>query len=383
MIDNPIKIKKVKNLQYTNREKLLMEESDKIRKKRSITENPIEDKYKHLTPFLNIIPPDKKKEPQFIQPPMRFKPKNDYEKVYDALVCNHYSFKNEHGRKIINRQLTKKKKKKEEKEDSELDSEFDSDSENEKNSQNDSEDSDIKKYFVTKNLRTKKLHSDLHDKTYFRAVENFPLFGSTMLNKNEYAKSKKYPSFKLKQNTKNKKINRWHYGSDDIYDMDANIPNTNYNSNMDFINFLSQVKKPEIANDIFKKFEKTNFSLKDRKKEDKNKNDKTNSIQNLNKLKEIAFKTSYDEDDEAYGGYGNDGELNYDHIKNAERIIIDGKEYLKSDIRNISKTVLKNCNFTELRKPNLDYDLHKGDGKVMCTKGLTINEFQRKFGLKA
>ena len=147
-------------------------------------ENTQEEKYQNLTPFLNIIPPTKKNEPKFVQPPMRFKPKNDYEKVYDALVHNFFSFKNEYGRKLINKVRRKAQKKEKEKKNnsSDEDEENKNDDNLSKNSEN-SIDSEFKKYFITKNLRTKKLHSDLHDKTYFRAVENFPLFGSTMLNK--------------------------------------------------------------------------------------------------------------------------------------------------------------------------------------------------------
>ena len=66
----------------------------------------------------------------------------------------------------------------------------------------------------------------------------------------------------------------------------------------------------------------------------------------------------------------------YDDLKKEEYINIDGKEYKKSETYKIADKILKKCNYNE--------NMHKykaNEGGLMFTNGLTIKEFEAKYGL--
>jgi hypothetical protein len=72
-----------------------------------------------------------------------------------------------------------------------------------------------------------------------------------------------------------------------------------------------------------------------------------------------------------------------DKHKNVEedKILIDDEEFRKSDTEKIANKVLKVCNYYHKKNPNNNRNLKSGEGKLMITNGLTLNEFNKKFKL--
>ena len=75
--------------------------------------------------------------------------------------------------------------------------------------------------------------------------------------------------------------------------------------------------------------------------------------------------------------YDEENEANNKIIRQANLVIINGKYYNKNDLKGISNAVLKECNYI---KKYFDSE-NAGEGKTMITRGMTVNEFTRKYGL--
>ena len=66
--------------------------------------------------------------------------------------------------------------------------------------------------------------------------------------------------------------------------------------------------------------------------------------------------------------------------KTEEKYKIDGIEYRKSDLENLSKAIMNKCKFTRKKYRMSDSDFSKsGNGKLMFTNGLTLSQFKKKF----
>ena len=65
-------------------------------------------------------------------------------------------------------------------------------------------------------------------------------------------------------------------------------------------------------------------------------------------------------------------------LKSPDVVIINGVKYQKNkDINKISRAVLKECNYIKN-----DFDIeYAGDGKTMITRGLSVDQFTKKYGL--
>ena len=64
-------------------------------------------------------------------------------------------------------------------------------------------------------------------------------------------------------------------------------------------------------------------------------------------------------------------------LKPTSTILINGIRYNKNDLPKISKVILKECNYIKNY-----YDTEgSGTGKTMITRGLSVNEFSKKYGL--
>ena len=72
-----------------------------------------------------------------------------------------------------------------------------------------------------------------------------------------------------------------------------------------------------------------------------------------------------------------DEEVNNKYINHANTVLINGKAYNKKDLPTITKVILKECNYI---KKYFDKE-NSGDGKTMITRGLSVNEFTKKYGL--
>jgi len=101
------------------------------------------------------------------------------------------------------------------------------------------------------------------------------------------------------------------------------------------------------------------------------KNDNKNNYNNNDHNSNII-----DEDDE---------DVNEDYYakKNEEKIKVDGVEYRKSDLENLSKAIMNKCKYTRQKFRSSDSDYSKsGHGKLMFTNGLTVEEFEKKYHIK-
>ncbi len=70
-------------------------------------------------------------------------------------------------------------------------------------------------------------------------------------------------------------------------------------------------------------------------------------------------------------------ELNNKYLKQHNTVMIKGKAYNKKDIPKISRVILKECNYI---KKYFDNE-KSGTGKTMITRGLSVEEFTKKFRL--
>ena len=111
--------------------------------------------------------------------------------------------------------------------------------------------------------------------------------------------------------------------------------------------------------------------------DNKNSNDKNIFLEDkLKALKKIAFQNGEEENNESSSKERFD--TFYDDYKKDENIMIDGKYYKKMDTDEIAKKVLKKCNWNHKK---VNYKNMEGRSKLMFTNGLTIKEFEMKYGI--
>jgi len=64
-------------------------------------------------------------------------------------------------------------------------------------------------------------------------------------------------------------------------------------------------------------------------------------------------------------------------VKRQNNVLINGKYFNKKDLKGISDAILKKCNYVSKHfEPK-----NTGNGKLMFTRGMTVNEFAKKYGL--
>ena len=64
-------------------------------------------------------------------------------------------------------------------------------------------------------------------------------------------------------------------------------------------------------------------------------------------------------------------------LRRQNNVLINGKYYNKKDLKGISDALLKKCNYVSKHfEPK-----NSGNGKLMFTRGMTVNEFSKKYGL--
>ena len=64
-------------------------------------------------------------------------------------------------------------------------------------------------------------------------------------------------------------------------------------------------------------------------------------------------------------------------LRRQNNVLINGKYYNKKDLKGISEALLKKCNYVSKHfEPK-----NSGNGKLMFTRGMTVNEFAKKYGL--
>ena len=101
----------------------------------------------------------------------------------------------------------------------------------------------------------------------------------------------------------------------------------------------------------------------------------------MDNLKRLAFEIPENEenndDSKDYQNLNYKNEA-YDEFKKEENIFIDGQEFKKSETDKIADKILKKINYNE-KKKKINSKL--GQGKLMFTGGLTLNQFELKYGL--
>ena len=276
-----------------------------------------------------------------------------------------------------------------------------------------------RKFYITLGLnkrlenqnKAKFIRGDLHNKTHFKAMENLTMFKTSTMNHNLF-KAWSKEDINQQKNLKELKDNFYstvtngfhlrnltqtHFGnfsklrnksSNEDYEnkimQQAIIPInklSNQNTNQGF-NLLGNKKilqdleiTKEIANSNPLLFNMNFNSIK----ADTNAINVTND--QLNNLKRLAFVSNVNEDvssDSESDYKTNYRNETYEEFKKDENVIIDGQEFKKTDTDKIAVKVLKKCNWNETFKK---YNTTIDKGKLMFTGGLTLNQFEKKYGI--
>ena len=358
---------------------------NKLSQKANITRKAIiskaeEDKYKYIL-----------KNDLIIQPEMRFKPRTDLERVYDMI--NGYKY-GRAKRDILDKQLKnidlykyknsnelKKRIKKEIK--VEKVENISSDSENEdENAPLNSQIEKLKEkknrlYFnpnsvdfkekpwmkrIDLNADAYKILNSYHYKTHFKAAkevaENKLIKKNNKKNRNKYClllpnlfQNKSTYNFDILSSTYNDLKNR----SDDLIDFNINEEDENINKKEKGIKYeknKNPFKKKEI-------FEKNKIKL----------------------VEDIAFNKSMKNNNLRKGSFFVDDNKLYEKNLDEDNIMVDNEIFnKKNQFELITNKILDKCNIFNHKSKFNNTILKKRNGKLMFTRGLSINQFEKKYG---
>ena len=104
-------------------------------------------------------------------------------------------------------------------------------------------------------------------------------------------------------------------------------------------------------------------------------NDQLNNLKRLAFVSNVNDDVSSDSESEYKTNYRNE---TYEEFKKDENVVIDGQEFKKTETDKIAVKVLKKCNWNETFKK---YNTTIDKGKLMFTGGLTLNQFEKKYGI--
>ena len=264
--------------------------------------------------------------------------------------------------------------------------------------------------------KMKYLSNNLYPRTYFKTLENLTMFRTSTINHNIFKKWKAEDE-KKQQNIKINNVNKYNNNFFNFGLIDSPFPKINKNPEFKKISSFDEKRKSnkvtnydEYKNNPMNEFlsggkkdlmnEKSKqFNFVGNKKIleeleitkdiansnpllfnlnfNSNKNEKaiTPKVENqINILKMLAFEKNDKLDDSFTKSLFEKNE--FDDFKKEENIIIDGKEYKKSETYKIADKVLKKCNYNENK-----VKYNSNEGGLMFTNGLTINDFEAKYGL--
>ena len=384
----------------------------------------------------------KRNEPKLIQPSMRFTARTDFERVFDILKNRHVLYEEE---KILQNQLAKMGFTSQNIEDTDEDEESEKINENEiilnKKNENLTDEELFQRERHNKIIQQRKnmiskrkfllnidkdkkfghnkmkyLSNNLYPRTYFKTLENLTMFRTSTINHNIFKKWKAEDE-KKQQNIKINNVNKYNNNFFNFGLIDSPFPKINKNPEFKKISSFDEKRKSnkvtnydEYKNNPMNEFlsggkkdlmnEKSKqFNFVGNKKIleeleitkdiansnpllfnlnfNSNKNEKaiTPKVENqINILKMLAFEKNDKLDDSFTKSLFEKNE--FDDFKKEENIIIDGKEYKKSETYKIADKVLKKCNYNENK-----VKYNSNEGGLMFTNGLTINDFEAKYGL--
>ena len=347
-----------------------LEKSIKIKNKVKNNNNNNNNKL-HKSSSLPILLKEKKKNiptkkiTRYVQPVMRFKPRTDLERIYDSVNLNYYGSIN---RKIVDRQLkyldlnipmkveneepiileknlieeTEEESSKEANEINFYDNDDNSEMNNKKNVN----------YLQKKpiNIDSKKIMEKFHYKTHFKAIQSIALSREKLNHtiKKEYYK----PNYKVAISP----IEELEKEDEEIQKYINSKQYNNLINNRSY--YLNNNKKIHI-------------------------NDKKVSqeyIQKLKILEKIAFQR------ENFSSENNKNKIikeNEEDFKTYDNRIKIGNKifYLNEEMDKAANAVLNKCNVYHKKNKFSQGTLKNGNGKLMITGGLTINEFLTKYNL--
>ena len=351
-----------------------------------------------------------------MQPEMRFKPRTDLERVYD--IVNGYKY-GQAKKEILDKQLQKLdlfkcknrhelyRLMKEKIKESNMNNSYEksnTDGINESNKKNKS-----KPWIKREDLNIdalKLLNSYYTYKTHFKAAkevaankrkanenvdseENNNNINNLKSQNNEKIKNEKKSCLLLPNLFRNKRrvITKSSTEGNNLLDHYSNLYNKG-NKNEDIIDIKIEKDDNRIFNFELDNLKETNEEEKDKFTNiyDKNKNPfRKNIVYDQNKIRilnDIAF--SKKDDDEIMKEENNNHEENNKFNFIEDNNIIVGNEKLDKnkqfDI--ITNKILGNCNILKHKSKFNNTTLKKRNGKLMITQGLSINQFEKKYGFK-
>ena len=327
-----------------------------------------------------------------IQPQMRFKARTDLERVYENLIDNYD--KNEE-KEVLNRQLKNinlnsfqtpkdlikikknhlnKIEKKNEKFNKEKEqnlsknflkygyeiidqNKYNNNNNNKINHKNKNDLFYIPKNLIFKpwiknknlNIEAEKILNSYHMKTHFKAAEEI---AENKLKTKEKKENKK--NFSLDENENE------FFNSKERFFISKNEINDSYNNNIVYENYTKNLNP---------------FLEKESDKIEYNKN-------NLNLLSDLAFKKTQDVNprkisEETKIVYNDNDKKK---LVDENSVLIGNEIYYKnSQFDIIANKVLNSCNVYRQKSKHNDTNLKKKNGKLMITKGMTVNQFEKKF----
>ena len=328
-----------------------------------------------------------------IQPQMRFKARTDLERVYENLIDNYD--KNEE-KEVLNRQLKninlnsfqtpkdlikikknhfnkieKKNDKNNKEKEQNLSKNFlkygyeiidqnkynNNNNNNKINHKNKNDLFYIPKNLIFKpwiknknlNIEAEKILNSYHMKTHFKAAEEI---AENKLKTKEKKENKK--NFSLDENENE------FFNSKERFFISKNEINDSYNNNIVYENYTKNLNP---------------FLEKESDKIEYNKN-------NFNLLSDLAFKKTQDVNprkisEETKIVYNDNDKKK---LVDENSVLIGNEIYYKnSQFDIIANKVLNSCNVYRQKSKHNDTNLKKKNGKLMITKGMTVNQFEKKF----
>lgn len=329
---------------------------------------------------------------KYIQPIMKFKPRTDLERIYDSINLNYYGKIN---RNLINEQLkslglvtvyNKKNPK--------LQTEYSLLKEKLKVSP------ETLNYLIKEKQRLEQGPKTNEINELISNMENIIHINKEIIS--EENKKNNSLSTQNAKNIRNKRRNMNNFLAKNI--LSEYQKKTHFKAlctcSLDLSD--SNKKKKENNNknnkndDKFNSFNSFNTLYNRRINYDNNNDLKYNSSINLYKKsfhnkkiyskKELDYlKNLFTPHIEGKNSFGNNQKKLYDDendgsnriFRPANLVLINGKMYHKNDMKGISNAVLKECNYI---KKCFESE-NAGEGKTMITRGMTVNEFTRKYGL--
>ena len=254
--------------------------------------------------------------------------------------------------------------------------------------------------------QAKHLREELHQKLHFKAMENLSMFKTSTMNHNLFKTWSQQDIKKQKKikNNKNiyyanitngfyplKKHRKKNFSLNNILNSRNN--NALLNSKGSVKNFLTEREneinfvgnKKLLQNlQITKDIASSNpllYNLNFRNIKNLNKNSHL-SKEKLESLKKLAFinndNKGLNDEEDSDKSENNLGKYEYEDLKRQENIIIGGEQFKKNETDKIADKLLTTCNWNENK---VKYKGYFGKGKLMFTSGLTLREFEEKYGI--